>query len=162
MVLVLSIAPEEKLWEKAESVIKNCKDNEHMATFISSFVASAEVATNSEWQMPFKRSKREIAESEMKAYATILTTSAITVAMITFICLIIMLHIFIYMRWGITRQLILLNAKVCALESRLGTRQLSEDLQKKLCEEIGATYTTIQNERQKFAQEVVNGEVFVN
>ncbi|EFO23570.2 hypothetical protein LOAG_04920 [Loa loa] len=48
--------------------------------------------------------------------------------------------------------------KVCALESRLGTRQLSEKLQRKLCEEIGVAFGTIQNERQKFAQEVVNEE----
>ncbi|VDN04351.1 unnamed protein product [Thelazia callipaeda] len=62
------------------------------------------------------------------------------------------------MRWGITRRLILLNTKICALESRLGTRQLSEDLQKKLCVEIGASYETMQLERQKFTQEVVNEE----
>uniref|UniRef100_A0A1I7VS50 Uncharacterized protein n=1 Tax=Loa loa TaxID=7209 RepID=A0A1I7VS50_LOALO len=94
----------------------------------------------------------------MKSHATILITSAVVAAFVTFVCLIVMLHIFIYMRWGITRQLILLNAKVCALESRLGTRQLSEKLQRKLCEEIGVAFGTIQNERQKFAQEVVNEE----
>lgn len=53
--------------------------------------------------------------------------------------------------------------KVCALESRLGTRQLSEELQKRLCDEIGATFGKIQNERQKFVQEVVNGILsFIN
>lgn len=54
-------------------------------------------------------------------------------------------------------QRIFLVLKVCSLESRLGTRQLSEELQKKLCDEIGITFKTIQSERQKFAQEVVNG-----
>ncbi|MCP9264759.1 hypothetical protein DINM_022907 [Dirofilaria immitis] len=174
---------EEGLWKNVEPY---STDKTHISTFLDDFtVASrAAAAAAAVAEIPLvKRPKRHLVEVEMKAYATILTTSAIIASIITFICLIIMLHIFIYMRWGITRQLILLNAKnkgsgvsmrqndinaflskfcilnkVCALESRLGTRQLSEELQKKLCEEIGAIYGIIQNERQKFAQEVVNDE----
>ncbi|KAM3717148.1 tRNA(Phe) (4-demethylwyosine(37)-C(7)) aminocarboxypropyltransferase [Dirofilaria immitis] len=145
---------EEGLWKNVEPY---STDKTHISTFLDDFtVASraAAAAAAAVAEIPLvKRPKRHLVEVEMKAYATILTTSAIIASIITFICLIIMLHIFIYMRWGITRQLILLNAK-----SRLGTRQLSEELQKKLCEEIGAIYGIIQNERQKFAQEVVNDE----
>ncbi|VDN32272.1 unnamed protein product [Gongylonema pulchrum] len=44
------------------------------------------------------------------------------------------------------------------MESRLSSRQLSDEVQKKLCDEIGVKFTTVQEERQKFAQEVVNEE----
>uniref|UniRef100_A0A8R1TXY6 Uncharacterized protein n=1 Tax=Onchocerca volvulus TaxID=6282 RepID=A0A8R1TXY6_ONCVO len=164
MMLVLMIISEERLRKNAELFVRSYVDKKHVSTLIGNFAAVAEIVTDHKLPVPVKRSKRQLAETsisaeaEIKAYSTILTTSAIVASMITFVCLIIMLHIFIYMRWGITRQLILLNAKVCALESRLGTRQLSEELQRKLCEEIGVTYGTIQNERQKFAQEVVNDE----
>ncbi|VDP12290.1 unnamed protein product [Onchocerca flexuosa] len=179
------IISEERLWKNAELFVRSYVDKKHVSTLIGKFAATAEIVTDHKLPIPVKRFKRQVAETsisaeaEIKAYSTILTTSAIVASMITFVCLIIMLHIFIYMRWGITRQLILLNAKlggmqqneisafprkfldfdkVCALESRLGTRQLSEELQRKLCEEIGVTYGTVQNERQKFAQEVVNDE----
>ncbi|CAG9539964.1 unnamed protein product [Cercopithifilaria johnstoni] len=156
MMLMLIIISEKNLWKNAKSLVGSCMDKKHLSIFTDNFVGAAEIITDYELPVPVKHLKRQLVEEEMKSYATILLTSAVIVALITFICLIIMLHIFIYMRWGITRQLILLNAKVCALESRLGTRQLPEELQRRLCEEIGITFKTVQNERQKFAQEVAN------
>uniref|UniRef100_A0A0R3RHT9 Uncharacterized protein n=1 Tax=Elaeophora elaphi TaxID=1147741 RepID=A0A0R3RHT9_9BILA len=147
-----------KLRKNARSLIGCCMDKKHLFTFIDNFVGAEEINADFKLLAAEEHLSKQLAEAEMKSYATILITSAVVAAFIAFICLIIMLHIFIYMRWGITRQLILLNAKICALESRLGTRQLSEELQKKLCEEIGATYKTVQDERQKFAQEIVNEE----
>ncbi|VDM19057.1 unnamed protein product [Wuchereria bancrofti] len=164
--LVLVIISEERLWKNAESLVENFVDGMYLSIFINNFVGAAEIVED--YKLPahsnlherrlIKRSRRQLIEAEIKSYATILITSAVIVALVTFVCLIIILHIFIYMRWGITRQLILLNTKVCALESRLGTRQLSEELQRKLCEEIGVAFGTVQNERQKFVQEVVNEE----
>ncbi|KAL3985475.1 Protein of unknown function family protein [Acanthocheilonema viteae] len=158
MMLLLVTISEKKLWKNAESLVGNFIDKKHLSTFIDNFVGAAEIITDYELVVSVKHFRRELAETEMKSYGKILIASAVIAVLMTFISLIIILHIFIYMRWGITRQLILLNAKVCVLESRLGTRQLSEELQKKLCEEIGVTFKTIQNERQKFAQEVVNEE----
>ncbi|VDK49236.1 unnamed protein product [Anisakis simplex] len=97
-------------------------------------------------------------EELLERFRMMLMSSSITASALAVICLLIALRIVCFERMHINRRLILLNEKVNALETRLGSRQLPESLQLKLCQVIGISYERIKEERQKAAQDIANDE----